>query len=326
MKSFSRMNGYPDNKDIRVSGGNPCLEQSLESMELCCLVETFPNKHENIEDFKATLKSAFLFAKTVTLLPLHWQKSNEIMMRNRRIGCSVSGIAQFITDHGLNELKTWLETGYDTLKDIDKEISEWLCVRQSIKMTSVKPSGTVSLLAGATPGIHYPESKYYIRRIRMARDSYLLIRLIKAGYHVEPCSMCPESTVVVEFPVCAGVNIRTVKEVSMWEQLSLAAFMQKYWADNQVSATITFDSSTEGSQIANALNYFQYQLKGISFLPRLIDDTIYKQIPYEGISEEQYNNICGKINKNVSLSTGIEVSATDDTQMTYCDNDRCMRI
>lgn len=326
MKSYSRMNGDPDNKDIRVSGGNPCLEQSLESMELCCLVETFPNKHNSLEDFQATLKAAFLFAKTVTLLPLHWQKSNEIMMRNRRIGCSVSGIAQFITDHGLNTLKEWLETGYDTLKVIDKEISEWLCIRQSIKMTSVKPSGTVSLLAGATPGIHYPESKYYIRRVRMPRGSYLLERLIKAGYHVEPCCMSAETTVVVEFPVCAGSEIRTTRDVTMWEQLSLAAFMQRYWADNQVSATITFDPETEGSHIANALNYFQYQLKGISFLPRLTDNSIYKQIPYEGISKDQYYIIYSKINKRVSLSTGAEVIATDEANMTYCDGDRCYKI
>lgn len=326
MKSYSRMNGIPDNTDHRVSGGNPCLEQSLESMELCCLVETFPNKHIDLEDFKQTLKSAFLFAKTVTLLPLHWPKSNEIMMRNRRIGCSVSGIAQFITDKSLNTLKIWLETGYQTLKEVDSEISEWLCIRQSIKITSVKPSGTVSILAGATPGIHYPESKYYIRRVRIARDSYLLERIIKAGYHVEPCVMNPEMTIVVEFPVCVGDSIRTNKDVTMWEQLSLAAFMQKYWADNQVSATITFDPETEGPHLANALNYFQYQLKGISFLPRLSDDSIYKQVPYEAITREYYEQICKKINKGVSLSTGIESIATDETHYTYCDNDKCIRI
>jgi intein/homing endonuclease len=326
MRSYSRMNGFPDNKDIRVAGGNPCLEQSLESMELCCLVETFPTKHEDINDFHNTLKSAFLFAKTVTLLPLHWQKSNEIMMRNRRIGCSVSGIAQFITKYNIDTLKQWLESGYDILKEVDKDISEWLCIRQSIKITSVKPSGTVSLLAGVTPGIHYPESQYYIRRVRISRDSFLVNRLIKAGYHVEPCVMCPESTIVVEFPVSMGDNIKTTRDISIWEQLSLAAFMQKYWADNQVSATITFDPITEGHHIASALNYFQYQLKGISFLPHLNDNTIYKQIPYEKISKEQYNNLIKKINKNVSLSLNVKSIATDEDHYNYCDNDKCVQI
>ena len=72
----------------------------------------------------------------------------------------------------------------------------------------------------------------------------------------------------------------------MWEQMSLAAFMQKYWADNQVSCTVTFDPETEGKQIAYALNYFQYQLKGISFLPKLKYGA-YRQMPYEEITQNR---------------------------------------
>jgi hypothetical protein len=326
MQSFSRMNGQPDNSDFRVSGGNPCLEQSLESMELCNLVECFPTKHSELSEFINTLKSAFLFAKVITLLPVHWNKTNEIMMRNRRIGCSVSGIAQFINDRGLHTLKEWLEIGYDFLKQTDKEISEWLCIRQSIKITSVKPSGTVSLLAGVTPGIHYPESNYYIRRMRIARDSSLIHRLVRAGYHIEPCVMSPETTLIVEFPVVMGDNIRTLEDISMWEQLSLASFMQKYWADNQVSCTVTFNKK-EADQIEMALNYFQYQLKGISFLPRLeAGSTIYKQVPYESITEEQYNMIANKLDKSIKLSKDAVSTATDGDHMTYCDNDRCYKL
>jgi hypothetical protein len=327
MKAYSRMNGEPDYRDQRVSGGNPCLEQSLESMELCCLVETFPNKHENLEDFKKTLYYAFLFAKTVTLLPLHWHQSNQIMMRNRRIGCSISGIAQFITDRGLHELKQWLEQGYNAIYDHDHSISEWLCVRQSIKMTSIKPSGTISILAGATPGIHYPESQFYIRRIRMASDSPLLARLNKAGYKIEPCAVNPKTTTIVEFPVSVGKKIRTVKDISMWEQLSLAAFMQKYYADNQVSVTITFDPVTEGHQLEYALEYFQYQLKGVSFLPRFSSgQTAYKQMPYEEISEDMYNEINSKIDRSVNLSIGCSNEVVKEETMTYCDNDKCIKI
>jgi hypothetical protein len=326
MQAFSRMDGKPDNKDNRVLGGNPCLEQSLESMELCCLVETFPDKHEDLEDFKRTLYSAFLFAKTVTLLPLHWRESNEIMMRNRRIGCSVSGIAQFITNRGLHELKTWLEEGYEMLHEYDRQISEWLCIRQSIKLTSVKPSGTISLVAGATPGVHYPESCYYTRRLRMARDSPLLDRLVKAGYHVEPCVVAPDTTAIVEFPVAAGKKIRTTRDVSMWEQLSLAAFMQRYWADNQVSATVTFEPATEGQHLAQALQYFQYQLKGISFLPRFENGGAFKQMPYEAITEEEYLEAIRKVKTDISLSTGVTSQTVKENQQTFCDNDRCIKL
>ena len=144
MQDYSRMRNGKDRKDHRVAGGNPCLEQSLESYELCCLVETFPGNHTDLEDFLKTLKYAYLYAKTVTLGKTHWSETNRVMLRNRRIGCSVSGVAQFITSRGLNELKLWLEAGYDRIQDHDKEFSDWLAIPKSIKTTSVKPSGTVS--------------------------------------------------------------------------------------------------------------------------------------------------------------------------------------
>jgi adenosylcobalamin-dependent ribonucleoside-triphosphate reductase len=233
MRGYSRLKNGRNNKDHRAAGGNPCLEQTLESYELCCLVETFPNNHDTLEDYKRTLKYAYLYAKTVTLGKTHWPDTNRVMLRNRRIGCSVSGVAQFITKHGLDELRTWLETGYDTIQDWDKMYSDWLAVPRSIKTTSVKPSGTVSLLVGATPGMHYPESRFYIRRMRVSKYSELLKPLKKAGYKVEPAFGSEDSTVVVEIPVDVGEGIRTASELSIWEQFSLAAFLQRHWADKK---------------------------------------------------------------------------------------------
>lgn len=318
MKNYSRMNNGPDYKDKRVAGGNPCLEQSLESYELCCLVETFPYEHDSLEDFKRTLKFAYLYAKTVTLGKTHWSETNRVMLRNRRIGCSVSGIVQFLKKYNLHELKKWLEEGYKTIEEYDEIYSDWFAIPLSKKKTSVKPSGTVSKLRNATPGVHFPESRYYIQRIRLAKNSQLVKQLEKAGYKIEPCIGSEETTVVTEIPMDIGENLRTVEEVSMWEQLSLAAFMQKYWADNQVSCTITFDPKTEGEQIKYALNYFQYQLKGISFLPRL-EKGAYKQMPYEKISEHQYEKIMKDIKKiNFSKIKGEEAEIDR-----FCNNDVC---
>jgi len=323
MQEYSRMGEPADGRDHRVRGGNPCLEQSLESMELCCLVETFPHKHAAREDFDRTLQIALLFAKAVTLLPLHWPEANQVMLRNRRIGCSVSGIAQFITARGLHELRGWLEGGYRVLRAHDGRLSEWLCVRPSIKLTSVKPSGTISLLAGATPGVHYPEARFYIRRLRMSASSPLLERLRGAGYLVEPCAVNPSETAVVEFPIDAGPGIRTTRDVSMWEQLSLAAFLQRYWADNQVSATVTFDPAREGPHLEHALQYFQYQLKGVSFLPRL-PASAYPQMPYEAITEEEYAEAMSRLHHRVSLSSSHSAVETDaQAQQSFCDTDTC---
>ena len=318
MRKYSRMKNGGDWKDHRVAGGNPCLEQSLESYELCCLVETFPNNHESLEDYQRTLKYAYLYAKTVTLGRTHWSETNRVMLRNRRIGCSVSGVAQFITNRGLDEFRDWLEKGYDTIQEWDNQYSDWFAVPNSIKTTSVKPSGTVSLLAGATPGLHYPESRFYIRRIRLSKHSELIEPLTKAGYKTEPAFGSEDTTMVVEVPVDVGEGIRTASELSIWEQFGLAAFLQRHWADNQVSCTVTFDPDTEGEQIPHVLNYYQYHLKGISLLPRH-DYGAYPQMPYEAIDEKEYNKQVKKLGK---LSFGV-IHKEEANIEKFCDGDFC---
>ena len=321
MQNYARMNGTVDARDHRVRGGNPCLEQSLESYELCCLVETFPTNHESKEDFFRTLKYAYLYAKTVTLGKTQWPETNRVMLRNRRIGCSVSGVAQFVSQRGLHELKDWLEGGYSVIQEKDKEYSDWFAIPRSIKTTSVKPSGTVSLLAGATPGMHYPESRFYIRRMRISASSELVQPLIDAGYPVEPARDSSDGkTLVVEFPIDVGEGVRVQNSVSMWEQLSLAAFLQRHWADNQVSCTVTFDPKIEGPHLAPALDYFQYQLKGISFLPKL-EEGAYPQMPYQSITEEEYHRRFAAL-KPLEFADA-QVASEESQPERFCDGDVC---
>ncbi len=316
MRGFSRMNGIRDNKDHKVKGGNPCLEQSLESYELCNLVENFPNNHQNKEDFLRTLKFAYMYAKTVSLGETHWPETNRVLLRNRRIGCSVSGVAQFVRDRGLHTLKEWLERGYETIEHYDKIYSDWMAVPLSIKKTSIKPSGSVSSVAGATPGMHWPVSVYAIRRMRVGKNSELISRFKEAGYNVED-DRNDKSSYIVEFPINHGDGLKSEQNVSMWEQFAMAAFLQKHWADNQVSSTIKFDAETEGPDIGRALDYFQYQLKGISMLPK--GDKIYEQAPYEPITKEQYEEMMRRI-KLIDFS-GIKNEKADVDK--FCNNDVC---
>ena len=318
MRDYSRMKNGKDNKDHRAAGGNPCLEQTLESYELCCLVETFPNNHESLDDYLRTLKYAYLYAKTVTLGKTHWSDTNRVMLRNRRIGCSVSGIAQFITNRGLHEFQEWLEKGYNVIQEWDCMYSDWFAIPKSIKTTSVKPSGTVSLLAGATPGLHYPESRFYIRRVRLSKHSELIEPLKKANYTIEPAFGSEDTTMVVEIPVDVGEGIRTASELSIWEQFSLAAFMQRHWADNQVSCTATFNPETEANELPHVLNYFQYRLKGISLLPRHPMGA-YKQMPYEAIDEKTYHFEVEKLSR---LTLGVIRNEEAEIDK-FCNNDSC---
>jgi adenosylcobalamin-dependent ribonucleoside-triphosphate reductase len=318
-KEFGRIkDDERNNKDFRVSGANPCLEITLEDNELCNLVEIIPSRHKDIEDFKTTIKYAYLFAKTITLTNTHWEDTNRVMLRNRRIGLSLTGLAQFVSENNMNTLKTWMEEGYKTAKNYDKIYSEWFAIPESIKITTVKPSGTLSLLAGVTPGVHYPQSKFYIRRIRLANDSPYICVLKNSGYKIEPAFAQEESTSVVEFPVSLGKNIRTISDVSMMEQMKFAEFCQKYWSDNAVSVTVTFKEN-EAKDIENALNIFQFSLKGVSFLPLEINSQMYKQMPYEEISEERYF----EMSKNILPLDFSSVTSTESIGEKYCSNDVC---
>ena len=141
-KAFGRMKDSERNfQDKNAAGGNPCQEQTLHNYEVCTLVETFPDKHESLQDYLRTLKFAYLYAKTVTLGKTPWVKTNRVMQKNRRIGTSISGVAQFLSHHSIEEFRQWLEAGYDKIKFYDKKYSDWLGIPQSIKVTSVKPSG-----------------------------------------------------------------------------------------------------------------------------------------------------------------------------------------
>lgn len=320
-RNYARMNGTQDHRDKRATGTNPCCEQTLESFEMCNLVEVFPTKHDSEEDFNRTLKFAYLYAKSVTLGNSHWPETNRVMLRNRRIGCSLTGITQFISDRGIDTLRRWCNSGYATIQKYDDIYSDWLAIPKSIKTTTIKPSGSVSLLAGATPGMHWPESNYYIRRVRLSIHSELIKPIQEAGYKVEPCAIQPSTTVVVEIPVYVG-NMRTVNDVSIWEQLELAAFLQEHWSDNQVSATVTFKPETEGHQIEHSLNFYQYRLKGVSFLPKAPVEK-YPQLPYEEITKEVYEEMVSKI-KDLNFEIYDSGSVEDAEETKFCDGDKCM--
>lgn len=313
MRGYGRMKDPRNDKDHRVMGSNPCSEQSLESYELCCLVETFPAHHDDFEDYQRTLKMAYLYAKSVTLIPTHDQRTNAVMMRNRRIGCSQSGIIQAINKLGRREYLRWCDEGYNYIQSLDNTYSDWLCVPASKKTTSVKPSGTVSLLCGATPGIHYPHSEYYIRNIRLMKTSPLVQACKDAGYPMEDCAYQPGS-LVVSFPVHEKHFSKAKNDVTIWEQFANAADLQRHWADNQVSITVTFKQS-EAEDIATCLSVYEDQLKSISLLP--LSEHGYVQAPYIEITKEEFDKISANI-KPLNLN-----QAQHEADDKFCDGDTC---
>jgi hypothetical protein len=319
-RKYGRLIDPPNNKDWRAAGYNPCAEQSLESFECCTLVETYMNRHDSLDDFKRTLKFAYLYAKTVTLLPTHWEETNAIMQRNRRIGTSISGIANFADRVGLPTLREWMDAGYATIQQYDKSYSEWLGIRESIKTTTVKPSGTVSILAGESPGVHWtPGGQYFLRTIRFGNDDPMLPLFTASGYVVEPASESPQTTSVVYFPIKSEA-LRSEKDVSIYEKTSLASMAQRHWSDNSVSVTISFNAKEEKDAVGTVLHMFDGQLKTVSFLP--MGNAIYPQMPYTQITAEQYDEYKYKL-LPIDFTDVYAGMAADAIGEKYCSTDFC---
>jgi hypothetical protein len=320
-KKYGRLADPINNKDHRIAGYNPCAEQSLESFEMCTLVETYLNRHDSIEDYNRTLKFAYLYAKTVTLLPTHWEETNAIMQRNRRIGLSMSGVANFTDINGLPVLRDWMNSGYDNVKKYDIIYSEWLGIRESIKTTTVKPSGTVSILAGESPGVHWtPGGKFFNRAIRFANSDPMLPLFKMANYRVEPASESPDTTSVVFFPIKSDAE-RAERDVTIFEKMSLAATAQRYWSDNSVSVTVSFDPETEAKHVGTVLHMYDGQLKTVSFLPS--GNFTYPQMPYTQITEEEYKEEGEMKLFPIDFSGVYAGMAADAIGEAYCTTDAC---
>lgn len=319
-RQCGRLVDPPNGKDHRATGYNPCAEQTLESYECCTLVETFLGRHDDLEDFKRTLKVAYLYAKTVTLIPTHWQRTNAIMQRNRRIGTSMSGVANFADNRGITVLRQWMDAGYDTVSYYDRVYSEWLCVRESIKTTTVKPSGTVSILAGESPGVHWaPGGEFFERRVRFSAADPMVTLFRQAGYLVEPSSESPDTTVVVAFPIHSDAK-RSEKQVTLFEKAHLAATAQRHWSDNSVSVTLSFDTESEAQHIGTVLAMHEGSLKTVSFLPT--GRKTFPQMPYTEIDEAAYEQ--GRMALfPVDLSPIYDGLGVDAIGEAYCTTDAC---
>lgn len=317
-RNYGRLKDGVKTDDLAVKGCNPCAEIQLESYEVCNLNENYPANHDDYWDFQRTLKFSYLYSKAVTLLPTHWKETNAIIAKNRRIGSSVSGIQEAFIKFGRKEFLTWLDGAYDYINYLDKKYSSWLGVPQSIRKTTVKPSGTVSLLAGALPGIHHTESSSYYRTVRIAANSPIIEILREANYRIEPSASDPTRTMVVYFPVLVNEKLPSKKDVSIWQQFKDVSDLQKVWADNMVSVTVTFTKS-EVNQIAPCLSAFDSELKSVSLLPYA--DHGYVQAPYIAAPREEIEAYALTLNPlDFSALTNEGENAESNK---FCSNDGC---
>ena len=267
------------------------------------------------EEFVDLSKLLYRINKHSLALPCHNKETEKIVNANMRMGIGVTGVLQAST-----EQRSWLEKAYVELRAFDKEYSEKKKWPISIKLTTTKPSGTLSLLPGVTPGIHPAYSQYMIRRIRIS-SSHSLVQVCKDhGYPVEYQRNFDgsedRSTVVVSFPFKYPEGTVLASEMTAVQQLEEVKKLQKDWSDNSVSCTVYYRKE-ELPEIKDYLaKNYKDNHKSLSFL--LHSEHGFDQAPMEEISEQEYNDLVARTKLIDGVVGGIDFDAGDDCAGGMC--------
>ena len=303
---------YPDPD---VQGFNPCAEQSLANFETCCLAEVYLPNIESYAELKKVVRYLYRINKHSLAIKCSVEETEQIVHENMRMGIGVTGYLQ-----ATEQQRSWLSDCYVYIRAYDEEYSNITGINRSIKLTTVKPSGTLSLLAGVTPGAHPAYSQFYIRRVRMASNSPLVRAAKEAGYPVEFVRNFDgtedHGTEVVSFPCKFPEGTKLAKDMTAVDQLNVIKRLQTEWSDNAVSVTIYYRLE-ELDEIKAWLNDNYYNVKTVSFL--LHNDHGFDQAPLEEITEEKYNEMSAMVKPLVSID-GIKF---DELDITDCDSGAC---
>lgn len=274
---------YPDPD---VQGFNPCAEQSLANYETCCLAEIFLPNVTSKEELFDVASLLYRINKHSLAMDCHLPETAAIVHKNMRMGIGVTGVLQ-----ASDEQKSWLSDVYVMLRGFDNEYSKVNGFNTSIKLTTCKPSGTLSLLPGVTPGIHPGYAQYMIRRIRIAANHPLVDTCRQHGYDVEFQRNFDGSddygTVVVSFPFSYPEGTKLAKDMTAIDQLEAVKWLQTVWSDNSVSCTVYYRREELQTIREYLKKNYKHNFKTLSFL--LHSDHGFAQAPYEEITKEAYD-------------------------------------
>lgn len=295
--------------DPTIEGFNPCAEIALADGESCNLATIFLPNVESFKQFKEISRLLYLVQKQITNLRYPYPKTNRIVAKNRRLGQSITGVLQATEDQ-----LSWLNDGYEYLRELDEKHSDAMGISRSVRLTTVQPSGTLSLLPGVTPGIHPAYARYYIRRVRFGAADPLIDACRQRGYTVVPeiglDGREDHTKWVVEFPAKSPDNAVLASEMTAIDQLEWVKKMQTEWADNAVSVTVYYRTE-ELPEIKKWLSEnYDHSVKSVSFL--LHSDHNFLLAPYEEIDEETYNSMIAKIDMSVMIGSTLEDNLIDD--------------
>ena len=303
---------------------NPCSEIIMLSDENCnlsditvCPEDTFDTLAEKVRiaTILGTMQSTLT---NYRYLSKSWQKNNE---EERLLGVSLTGImdnkftngeywkCEFKEGEWKLPMGGWLERLQAIAIKTNKEWAKKLGINQSVAITCVKPSGTVSQMVNSGSGIHPRHSEFYIRRVREDKHNPLAQFMIDAGFPHADDVTNPDHTVVFSFPVKTGENAMTRKDLTAIEHLELWKIYQDHWCEHKPSITVSVRDHEWLDVGAWVYKNFD-EVSGVSFLP--YSDHTYKQAPYEEISRVEYEILHKAMPKNVDWD-GLSNFEVEDT-------------
>ncbi len=302
--------------DNSIEGFNPCAEIALGDGESCNLATIFLPNIESLKQMREISRLLYLAQKQVTQLEYPYEKTTKIVSKNARLGQSVTGVLQ-----STEKQLAWMPQIYEYLLGLDETYSKKHNLPKSVRLTTVQPSGTLSLLPGVTPGVHPAFARYYIRRVRFRSTDGLAEACRSRGYKVQwdvgLDGRKDRTSLVVEFPCQSPEDAVLASEMSAIDQLEWIKRMQSEWADNAVSVTVYYRPG-ELPEIQEWLKKnYKNSIKSVSFL--LHTDHNFPLPPYEEITEAEYE----KSVASIDLSVPLVAVASDVVEFDDCNSGAC---
>jgi len=314
----------PERRDSSYEFGcNPCSEVVLRPAGLCNLSEIILRPTDTVDDVSRKVATATILGTIQSTLtdfryvrPI-WKKNAE---EERLLGVSFTGVYDCptvlnATPEQLNAWKGWaIQTNIEWAKKLG--------IPESVAITCIKPSGTVSQLTGvAGSGLHPSYSKYYLRRVRQDKKDPLNVALISAQI---PCVTDPYNTeaLVFAFPVKAPSESVVREKVDAISHLETWKKFAVHWCEHKPSITVYVEESEWMKVGAWCYDNFDI-LSGVSFLPKADDAHIYQEAPYETITKREYNKLMSSMEK---IDWGVVQEGEDNTtssQELACTGDAC---
>lgn len=305
-----------------AEGLNPCVEIILDSYGVCNLttvnmVEFVKDGVLDVEGLKEAQRRSARAGLRMTLAELEIPHWNAVQQRDRLLGTSLTGVKDALAL--IDIPKDWQKGTLDyekallsTLRQVAREeadaYAKELRVNAPLLVTTVKPEGTISQVAGGvSSGLHWSHSPYYIRRIRINAADPLAKAVQEIGWTVsaevgtngindeaelrKPEVIAKARTLVIDFPIASGAK-KTKDDVFVAEQFDTYFRFQRNYTEHNSSNTIHVrpDEWAEAESIVYE-NWDDFV--GVSFLAH--DGGTYRLAPYEAISQERYEELITKM-------------------------------